>query len=256
MTSLQYILQTTVFKKEKEVLEICCVFPSVTFKIKCTQAAKSGSGTRRWKQHRRQNQQKKSNFLVAASTWRVIKRCQSYYLGVRRSIGVFSFSVQISANSNTERDGWDGRMIGTIVRCCDFSLQDRRITWISRGQEKTVLFRHRRNFSLPLHKKKHLKQPEFSQTASTESGGVTSLCLPSAPRLSRWINPPTQRCHLSSFCSQVAPIETLPRRGRCVCSSPKALSQQTRRRSQQLVVKAPTSRCLLCVQRLFSILTA
>lgn len=105
-------------------------------------------------------------------------------------------------------------------------------------------------------KKKHLKQPEFSQTASTESGGVTSLCLPPAPRLSRWINPPTQRCHLSSFCSQVAPIETLPRRGRCVCSSPKALSWQTRRRSQQLVVKAPTSRCLLCVQRLFSILTA
>lgn len=111
MTSLQYILQTTVFKKEKEVLEICCVFPSVTFKTKCTQAAKSGSGTRRWKQHRRQNQQKKSNFLVAASTWRVIKRCQSYYLGVRRSIGVFSFSVQISANSNTERDEWDGRWL-------------------------------------------------------------------------------------------------------------------------------------------------
>lgn len=111
-------------------------------------------------------QTEKSNFLVAASTWRVIKRCQSYYLGVRRSIGVFSFSVQISANSNTERDEWDGRMIGTIVRCCDFSLQDRRITWISRVQEKTVLFRHRRNFSLPLHKKK------TPQTARVQPNGV------------------------------------------------------------------------------------
>lgn len=176
MTSLQYILQTTVFKKEKEVLEICCVFPSVTFKTKCTQAAKSGSGTRRWKQHRRQNQQKKSNFLVAASTWRVIKRCQSYYLGVRRSIGVFSFSVQISANSNTERDEWDGRMIGTIVRCCDFSLQDRRITWISRVQEKTVLFCHRRNFSLPLHKKNPTSNSPSSAKRRQQRAAVWHHC--------------------------------------------------------------------------------
>lgn len=114
MTSLQYILQTTVFKKEKEVLEICCVFPSVTFKTKCTQAAKSGSGTRRWKQHRRQNQQKKSNFLVAASTWRVIKRCQSYYLGVRRSIGVFLFPcrflpIQILKETSEMGGGWNDR---------------------------------------------------------------------------------------------------------------------------------------------------
>lgn len=256
MTSLQYILQTTVFKKEKEVLEICCVFPSVTFKTKCMQAAKSGSGTRRWKQHRRQNQQKKSNFLVAASTWRVIKRCQSYYLGVRRSIGVFLFPcrflpIQILKETG-EMGGWLERSWDVVISASK--------TDVSR---ESVEYRRRRSCSVTgetflslCTKKKHLKQPEFSQTASTESGGVTSLCLPSAPRLSRWINPPTQRCHLSSFCSQVAPIETLPRRGRCVCSSPKALSRQTRRRSQQLVVKAPTSRCLLCVQRLFSILAA
>lgn len=119
MTSLQYILQTTVFKKEKEVLEICCVFPSVTFKTKCTQAAKSGSGTRRWKQHRRQNQQKKSNFLVAASTWRVIKRCQSYYLGVRRSIGVFLFPcrflpIQI-LKETAEMGGWLERSWDVVI---------------------------------------------------------------------------------------------------------------------------------------------
>lgn len=83
------------------------------------QAAKSGSGTRRWKQHRRQNQQKKSNFLVAASTWRVIKRCQSYYLGVRRSIGVFLFPcrflpIQI-LKETSEMGGWLERSWDVVI---------------------------------------------------------------------------------------------------------------------------------------------
>lgn len=60
------------------------------------------------------------------------------------------------------------------------------------------------------------------------------MCLPSAARLSRWINPPTQRRHLSSFCSQEVPIETLPRRGRCVCSFPKALSAHAGRHTANM----------------------
>ena len=67
MNSLQYVLQSTVFEKEKEESEICCVFLSVSFKTKCTQPAKSGSGTRRRKHHRRQNQQKKKQKKVISS---------------------------------------------------------------------------------------------------------------------------------------------------------------------------------------------
>lgn len=83
-----------------------------------------------------------------------------------------------------------------------------------------------RKLFLPLHTNTfEIPNNENSlSSASTESDSITSLCLPSAAQLSRWINPPPQCRHLSSFPSQVVPIETLSQRGRCVCSFPKALS--------------------------------
>lgn len=60
---------------------------------------------------------------------------------------------------------------------------------------------------------------------STQSDGIASVCLPSASQLSRWINPPTQCCHLSPLPQpRGGSLTHFGQRGRYVCSFPKAMS--------------------------------